>query len=294
MSADYIIKSKEKDLGGFLIHRSLPTAKKRQVGPFVFLDHIGPVGIDEHHAMDVRPHPHIGLATVTYFFSGRGFHRDSIGSEQMIEAGALNLMTAGRGIVHSERTPKEDRNSKVGMSMHGVQIWVGLPTSHEECEPDFVHYPKEDLPMVQITDGLKTKLMIGEYDGETSPVRTLSRMLFMDILAERDLKVKLSFEEKEAALFLVAGTAIVNGQPMIVDDLMVLSDPKKAEVEFAKGSRFVVIGGEPFPEERFMWWNFVSSKKELLRKAIQDWKDQKIGKVPGETEYIPLPDQPLP
>lgn len=293
MSADYIIQGKERDIGGFIVYRSLPTAKRRQIGPFVFLDHMGPVNIDEKHVMDVRPHPHIGLATVTYLFSGRGYHRDSIGSQQMIEAGALNLMTAGRGVVHSERTPEEDRHANVGMNMHGVQIWVGLPVSHEECEPDFVHYPKEDLPMIHIAGGLKSKLMIGEYEGEVSPVKTLSRMLFMDLLSEKNLKINFSFNEKEIGLFLVAGTAKVNGQEMVTEDLMVLGNPKYAEIEFSKGTRFVVIGGEPFPEERFIWWNFVSSKKERIRQAAQDWKDQKIGKVPGETEYIPIPDIPV-
>ncbi|MES2769627.1 MAG: pirin family protein [Bdellovibrionota bacterium] len=292
--SDYIIKSKEKDLGGFLIHRSLPTAKKRQLGPFVFLDHIGPVSIDEQHAMDVRPHPHIGLATVTYFFSGRGFHRDSIGSEQLITPGDLNWMTAGRGIVHSERTPQEDRHASAQVNMHGVQIWVGLPKDKEECDPYFTHYPKEILPNLQIVDGLKVKLMIGEYGSVKSPVTCASRTLFMDILSEKNLKTKLSFNEVEVGLFLVAGKAVVNDQEMIVDDLMVLTDPSNAEIQFEKGTRFVVIGGDPFLEERFMWWNFVSSSKERLRKAALDWQAQKFGQVPGEAEWIPLPEGPLP
>lgn len=292
--SDYIIKSKEKDIGGFLIHRSLPTAKKRQLGPFVFLDHIGPVRVDETHAMDVRPHPHIGLATVTYFFKGRGYHRDSIGSKQMITEGDLNWMTAGRGIVHSERTPMEDRHASAEVDMHGVQIWVGLPKEKEECEPDFTHYPKEQLPFVQVSDGLKVKLMIGEYGNIKSPVKTASRTLFMDFLSEKDLKTKLSFNETELGMFLVAGKAIVNGQEMIIDDLIVLRDPKNVEAEFFQGARFVVIGGEPFSEERFLWWNFVSSSKERLRIAVEDWKNQRFGNVPGETEFIPIPDGPLP
>jgi len=244
--SDYIIKSKEKDLGGFLIHRSLPTVKKRSLGPFVFLDHIGPVGIDEQHAMDVRPHPHIGLATVTYFFSGRGFHRDSLGSEQLITPGDLNWMTAGKGIVHSERTPMEDRKSH-DVSMHGVQIWVGLPKDQEECEPSFTHYPKEPLPTVQIADGLKVKLMIGEYGSVKSPVKCASRTLFMDILCEKDLNTKLSFNEVEVGMFLVSGTAKVNGLDLVVDDLLVVEDPKNITATFSKGSRFIIIGWEPFP-----------------------------------------------
>lgn len=292
MGGDYIIKGKEKDLGGFIIHRSLPVAKKRQLGPFVFLDHIGPVNLDEHRAMDVRPHPHIGLATVTYFFKGRGYHRDSIGSQQVIEPGALNLMTAGKGIVHSERTPKEDRTP--GVVMHGVQIWIGLPKEFEECDPDFKHYPKEILPTVKIQEGLKSKILIGEYGSIRSPVHTKWKTLFMDILSEKDLKTKLSFNEVELALFLVSGKAKVNGQDLIIDDLIVIENPKEVEVEFYKDTRFVVIGGDPFPEERFLYWNFVSTSKERLRKAAEDWKDQKFAKVPGETEYIPLPEGPLP
>lgn len=292
--SDYIIKSREKDLGGFLIHRSLPYAKKRQLGPFVFLDHIGPVRVDETHAMDVRPHPHIGLATVTYFFKGRGYHRDSLGSKQMITAGDLNWMTAGKGIAHSERTPPEDRFAEKEIDMHGVQIWVGLPKDKEECDPDFTHYPKEQLPSVEVTDGLKVKLMIGEYEEIQSPVKCASRTLFMDFLAEKDLKTKLSFNEVELGMFLAAGSAVVNGQKMVVDDLIVVKDSKNIDVQFSKDARFVVIGGEPFPEERFLWWNFVSSRKERIRQAIEDWKEQRFEKVPGETEFIPIPEGPLP
>ena len=291
---DYIIKSRERDLGGFVIHRSLPAAKKRQVGPFVFLDHIGPVGIDDRHAMDVRPHPHIGLATVTYFFKGRGYHRDSLGSEQLIEPGSINLMTAGRGIVHSERTPQEDRRKMSGLTMHGVQIWVGLPKDQEECEPEFKHYPKAVLPEIQFEQGLKAKLMIGTYENHSSPVVTKSRMLFMDIFSEIKREKVFSFQEKELALFLVSGHAIVNDQNLVVDDLIVISDPKNIKIQLFTDTRFIVVGGDPFPEERYLYWNFVSSSKERLRKAAEDWKNQRFPKVPGETEFVPLPDGPLP
>ena len=297
--SDFIIKGREKDLGGFSIHRSLPTAKKRQLGPFVFLDHMGPFHVDDQHAMDVRPHPHIGLATVTYLFEGNGLHRDSLGSEQIISEGDLNLMTAGRGIVHSERTPREYRTKDANMTMHGVQIWVGLPTQFEEVEPSFNHYPKATLPLVDLNqseDGKEVlaKLMIGEFGGKKSPVKTYSRMLFMDVNPKSNLKTKISFDEKEIGIFLAAGELAVNGQKIEVEDMIVVSDPQNIEIELYENSRLVIIGGEPFPEERFMWWNFVSSKKERIRKAAQDWKDQKMGKVPGETEFIPLPSDPLP
>lgn len=292
--SDYIIKSNERALGGFLIHRSLPTAKKRHVGPFVFLDHIGPVSIDDKKAMDVRPHPHIGLATVTYFIRGRGLHRDSLGSVQVIEPGDINLMTAGRGIVHSERTPPEDRRPMSGVNMHGIQMWVGLPKDQEECEPEFKHYPKSVLPEIIFEQGLKARLMIGSYEGETSPVETRSRMLFMDILSEIKKEKVLSFHEKEVALFLVSGHAIVNDQNLVLDDLIVLSNPQNVKIQFFTDTRFIVVGGDPFPEERYMYWNFVSSSKERIRKAADDWKNQRFSKVPGETEYIPLPDGIIP
>jgi hypothetical protein len=294
MSEDLIISARKRDLGGFFVARSIPSAKRRHVGPFVFLDHMGPMEVDNTHALDVRPHPHIGLSTVTYLFEGRGFHRDSIGSAQMITAGDLNLMTAGRGIVHSERTPQDDKNAQPHKRLHGVQIWVALPTDQEECEPNFFHYPKNTLPDFSIGNSLSGKLLIGSYEKLKSPAKIYSPILFLELHAKAQGKEKLSFNEKEIGLFLVAGECTVNNQKMQVDDLIVVGDPKNIDIQFSADARFVVIGGEPFPEPRYIWWNFVSSRKERIHQAAQDWQNQSIGKVPTETDFIPLPSDPLP
>ena len=294
ITGDYIIESRSRDLGGFSVHRSLPSPRKRQLGPFVFLDHMGPLKVDATHAMDVRPHPHIGLATVTYLFEGRGIHRDSLGSYQVITPGDLNWMTAGKGIVHSERTPEEDRDPTQKKVIHGVQIWVALPKAHEDCEPSFVHWPQEKMPKFSLSENLDARLMIGSFDNYQSPVQVLSSTLFMDLTVKENLKQKLSFNEKELGLFLVSGKAIINGLDMNDDDLIVIQDPTNVQIEVAKGSRLIVIGGEAYPEPRYIWWNFVSTSKEKIRTAAEKWKNQKFEKVPNEVDFIPLPDSPLP
>ncbi|MBX2986833.1 MAG: pirin family protein [Bdellovibrionaceae bacterium] len=292
MAEDLLIQGRLRDIGGFAVHRSLPSAKKRQLGPFVFLDHMGPVRLDETHAMDVRPHPHIGLATVTYLFEGRGFHRDTLGSAQMITAGDLNWMTAGRGIAHSERTPEEDRHADRHVTMHGVQIWVGLPAAEEEREPSFAHWPKSELPLMNFSEALDIKILLGEFAGRRSPVEVLSPILFLDLQAKKDGLAELSFGEKEIGFFLAAGTLRVNGQTLAEDDLLVAGDPSKAKIEFTAGARMVVIGGEPFPEPRHIWWNFVSSRKERIHQAAADWQAQRFGRIDGESDFTPLPTSP--
>lgn len=289
-----IIHGRERDLGGFIVHRSLPSAQRRFCGPFVFLDHMGPLEVTEEHQMNVRPHPHIGLATVTYLFDGRGYHRDSLGSKQMITPGALNWMTAGRGIVHSERTPKEDQIANPHKHMHGVQIWVGLPTEHEECDPSFAHWPSDSMPRVKFGNSIDAKLMIGEFNGTRSPVNCLSRTLFMDIPCAQAGEGKWSFNEQELGLFIVSGSATINGHELNGDDLILVADPKNIEIKYASNTRILAIGGEPFPEPRHIWWNFVSSKKELIHKAAAAWKEQTFGHVEGEIDFIPLPDDKLP
>jgi redox-sensitive bicupin YhaK (pirin superfamily) len=294
MQEDFIISGRLRDLGGFSVHRSLPSPQKRQLGPFVFLDHMGPVKVDKVHAMDVRPHPHIGLATVTYLFDGKAFHRDSLGSKQEITPGDLNWMTAGKGIVHSERTPPEERSGKLNHFMHGVQIWVGLPKEHEECDPHFVHWPKTQLPDVKISENLNGKLLIGEFANQISPVKVLMKTLFLDIQVKNRTRETLSFMEKELGLFLISGQAIINGHEMQTDDLIVVSNPLKIQVELSEGARLIAIGGDPFPEPRYIWWNFVSTRKERIHQAARDWKNQSMGQVVDETEFIPLPDIPMP
>ena len=294
MNTNLIIHGRSRDLGGFSVHRSLPSAQKRAVGPFVFLDHMGPLLVDDTHHLNVRPHPHIGLSTVTYLFEGRGHHRDSLGSNQVIVPGDLNWMTAGSGIVHSERTPEGEISPSAPKHIHGVQIWVGLPAADEECAPSFAHWPSAKLPDFKASAAMAGKVLIGKYQDYTSPVKASSRMLFMDLDVKADTRETLSFDEKEIALFVVKGTATINGEALLADDLIVVADPRNVDLQAAAGTRLVVIGGEPFPEPRYMWWNFVSSRKERIHQAADEWKNQKFAKVLGETEFIPLPNDPLP
>ncbi|HMN69801.1 MAG TPA: pirin family protein [Bdellovibrionales bacterium] len=283
---DKIIAGRKRDLGGFIVERALPTVEKRAVGPFVFLDHMGPLTIDERHKLDVRPHPHIGLATVTYLFEGCGMHRDTLGSKQLIQPGDMNWMTAGRGIAHSERTPAEALTA--GGRLHGVQIWVGLPSAEEECEPAFTHWPHSQLPFARRDKDVSVRVMLGEFEGTRSPVPTLSPMLFLDV--DTKTSAELRFQETEVAVFLVAGAGAVNGQAVNPSDLAVLGDPSRVRLEGQ--ARWVVIGGEPFPEKRHMWWNFVSSRPERIRRAAEEWRAGRFGSIDGETEFIPLPDSP--
>lgn len=291
---DFIVSSRSRDIGGFFVHRSLPSPEKRQLGPYVFLDHMGPVRIDSQHAMDVRPHPHIGLATVTYLFEGRGIHRDSLGNIQEIKPGDLNWMTAGKGIVHSERTAPEDRRTPSQMVMNGVQIWVALPREHEECDPSFAHWPETQLPKFQLNESIQARLMLGQYRDFLSPVETKSRTLFMDLRFEEKFQGEIEFQEQELGLFLINGISRVQGLDPEPDDLVVVGHPSRIQIEASAGTRMIVIGGDPLSEPRFIWWNFVSSRKERIREAAEAWKNQKLGQVIGETEFIPLPEIPFP
>lgn len=291
MSTDFIISGHSKDLGGFSVFRALPTEKRRHVGPFVFLDHLGPLLVDTHQALDVRPHPHIGLSTVTYLFSGRGLHRDSLGSEQIISPGDLNLMTAGKGIVHSEHTPLEDRHLNPPSRLHGIQIWIALPHDQQECEPSFTHWPKNKLPQIQIHQDIKGTLLIGNHQGIKSPVGVFSPTLFMDLQAVKTTKTTIDFAIAEIGIFLIEGRCQINNQTLQSQDLFISTNPQNLHIQVEAGSRLIVIGGEPFPEKRYIWWNFVSTSKELIKQAAQNWQDQRMGQVAGETDFIPLPGE---
>lgn len=294
LTEDLLIQGRPRDLGGFEVSRVLPSTKRRHIGPFVFLDHMGPVDIDDHHAMDVRPHPHIGLATVTYLFEGRVFHRDNLGSKQVITPGDLNWMTAGRCIAHSERTPPEDRAPHGHKRTHGVQIWVALPVEHEETDPTFVHWPKDRLPSVDIAPGLSARLLLGEFAGACSPVATLSRMLFMDFRPQKPFSGELSLREKEAGLYVIAGDVRINGRECRPEDFVILARPERVSIQAEAGAHFIALGGDSFPEPRHIWWNFVSSRKERIHQAAREWKEQRFAKIDNEHEFIPLPDYPLP
>jgi redox-sensitive bicupin YhaK (pirin superfamily) len=280
----------EKDLGGgFQVRRLLPAARRRSVGPFVFFDHFGPVTERpaDHH--DVRPHPHIGLATVTYLFEGAMLHRDSLGSVQRIEPGAINWMTAGRGIVHSERKP--DDLLQAEFTNHGLQLWVALPEAQEECEPAFQHTPADAIPEVAFGPA-RVRVLVGEAFGQRSPVVPASPALYLDVALPDGGEFDLPPLAPELAVYPVDGAITLDGQVVPMHQMSVLEPARNARVAAQPGARFVVVGGESVGP-RFMYWNFVSSRKERILQASDDWAAQRFDAVPGETEFIPLPPTPF-
>ncbi|MGX9729028.1 pirin family protein [Janthinobacterium aestuarii] len=287
-----ILKSHEKDLGGgFVVRRLLPSAAKQAVGPFIFFDHFGPIDVAPDANHDVRPHPHIGLATVTYLFEGAIDHRDSIGSYQRIEPGAINWMTAGRGIVHSERTPHDLAGQP--HRTHGLQLWAALPKAHEEDEPSFTHTPQADIPVVSL-DGAVVKVLIGTAFGQTSPVRTYMQTVYLDVVLQAGRELRLEGLPPEAAIYPISGDVLVDGVALVPHTMALLEAGAVPVVTAGSGPvQFVVIGGEPLDGHRFLFWNFVSSSKERLAQAVDDWSAQRMGSVPGETEFIPLPKAPM-
>lgn len=290
MSIAHILKGHEKDLGGgFVVRRYLPAAAKQAVGPFIFFDHFGPVDVPADADHDVRPHPHIGLATVTYLFEGAMEHRDSLGTLQRIEPGAINWMTAGRGIVHSERTPKD----LVGVPhrTHGLQLWAALPKAHEEDEPSFSHTPAAAIPELEV-DGAKVRVLIGSAFGRSSPVKTFSQTLYLDVSLRAGQELSLRGLPPEAAVYPVSGSVDIDGAPVPQNTMALLETSTSQRVTANTDAQFVIIGGEPLDGQRFLFWNFVSSSKERLVKAADDWEAQRFAKVPGETEFIPLPKRP--
>jgi redox-sensitive bicupin YhaK (pirin superfamily) len=287
MNISHFFKSHEKDLGGgFKVRRLLPAAARQAVGPFIFFDHFGPVDAPADANHDVRPHPHIGLATVTYLYEGAIEHRDNIGSVQRIEPGAINWMTSGSGIVHSERTPA-DLAGKPRRS-HGLQLWAALPRAHEESAPSFTHTPSSAIPEYDF-DGGHARVLIGSAFGKTSPVATFSETLYLDIRLEAGSALLLDTLPQEAALYAVSGSIAIDGEVVAPNTMAYLENGAGARVSSPDGAQFVVIGGEPLDGPRFIFWNFVSSSKERIAKASQDWEQQRYARVPGETEFIALP-----
>lgn len=289
-----ILKSHEKDLGGgFVVRRLLPSAVKQAVGPFIFFDHFGPIDVAPDANHDVRPHPHIGLATVTYLFEGAIDHRDSIGSIQRIEPGAINLMTAGRGIVHSERTPSDLAGQP--HRTHGLQLWAALPQANEEDAPAFTHTPQADIPVVPL-DGAVVKVLIGSAYGKTSPVATCMPTLYLDVVLEAGKSLVLADLPAEAAVYPISGEVLLDGVALAPHTMALLDTGKGTAPVVAAGAggaQLVVIGGAPLDGPRYIFWNFVSSSKERLAQAADDWSAQRMGQVPGETEFIPLPKAPV-
>ena len=286
-----VLTSQEKDLGGgFMIRRLLPAAKRRSVGPFVFFDHFGPVIEQPDTVHDVRPHPHIGLATVSYLFEGATMHRDSLGSVQEILPGAINWMTAGRGIVHSERKPERLRDATY--THHGLQLWAALPQAFEEVEPSFAHTPASAIPVV-LEQGVQMRVLIGEAFGVRSPVVTFAPTIYLDIALPADASFTLPALAPELALYLVDAAAEIDGTVIDAHTMTLLPDGQGATVRVGQATRLMVIGGDPLDGPRHITWNFVSSRRERILEAGADWAAQRMGHVPGETEFIPLPATPF-
>ncbi|HEX2547247.1 MAG TPA: pirin family protein [Ramlibacter sp.] len=280
----------EKDLGGgFVVRRLLPAARQRSVGPFIFFDHFGPAEELPGVNHDVRPHPHIGLATVTYLFEGAMMHRDSLGTEQVIEPGAINWMTAGRGIVHSERKPDHLRD--VPFTNHGLQLWTALPLAHEEAEPAFSHTPADAIPEVSVQDA-RVRVLVGEAFGARSPVPALSPTVYLDIWLPAGGRMELPALAQELALYPVAADVEVDGE-LLAQRTMGVLPPGAAVSLFATAEvRLVLVGGAPLDAPRHMWWNFVSSRKQRILQASEDWQAMRMGRVPNDDEFIPLPPTP--
>jgi redox-sensitive bicupin YhaK (pirin superfamily) len=285
---EIVIQARSRDLGGFLVGRVLPSAARRLVGPFIFFDHMGPADLAPGRGLDVRPHPHIGLATVTYLFEGEIVHRDSLGSHQPIRPGAVNWMTAGRGIVHSERTGPELR--RVGSRVHGLQLWTALPLAHEETEPEFHHYPAETLPSLEI-GGARIRVLAGSTYGELSPVKTFSPVFYADVAMPAGCELPMPSEHEERAAYIVDGAVTCGGEQAERGRMLVFATGAEVALRATTDARIALIGGAPIDGERHIWWNLVSSSEARIEQAKRDWKEGQFPKVPGdEAEFIPLPE----
>ncbi|OTP76382.1 pirin family protein [Caballeronia sordidicola] len=280
------LKPHQHDVGNLTVRRVLPALAVRTVGPFIFFDHIGPATLVPGVGLDVRPHPHIGLATVTYLFEGAIMHRDSLGSLQKISPGDVNWMTAGRGIVHSERTPDEERAA--GQTMHGIQTWIGLPVDAEEVAPSFEHHPAATLPLVE-RNGVRLRVIAGSAFGETAPTTTFSPTLYVAAEFTPDSAVTLDTEHEERGVYLLEGDLTIDGDEVPAGQMAVLKNGFSADLRSTNGAIAMLLGGAPLDGTRFIEWNFVSSSKEKIAAAKHAWSEQRMGHVPGETEFIPLP-----
>jgi redox-sensitive bicupin YhaK (pirin superfamily) len=283
-----IIEERAADIGNFMVGRLLPFRQKRMVGPFIFIDHMGPAKLSDHENFDVPPHPHIGLSTLTFLFEGSILHRDSLGNAVEIKPGAVNWMTAGSGIMHSERTPEYLRHSD--KSMHGLQIWVALPKDIEQMKPEFFHIDREQLPAWTM-DNLHLKLIAGEAMGRKSPVPVYSDLFMIEIKSDEREMVNIGHQlYGEVGLLILEGNIEIDGNTYQPRELLVASDGNLGAFVMAAGSTIYIFGGEPFPEERFIDWNFVASDRELIRAAKQKWLSQTFDKIKGdEAEFVPYP-----
>jgi len=283
------IEARVRSLGdGFTVRRLLPAAARRMVGPFIFLDHMGPVQMPPGDGVGIRPHPHVNLATVTYLFEGEILHRDSIGSEQLIRPGAVNWMTAGRGIAHSERSPAAVR--KTGARVHGLQLWVALPTAQEEVAPSFQHRAAESIPAIERA-GARLRVVAGSAYDVTSPVEVLSPLFYVEAELDRDAVLALPDDFSGRAAYVVHGAVACDGKRYGEGNLIVFREGPKAGIAAVEPARVMLIGGEPLDGPRHIWWNFVSSRAERIEQAKRDWSEGRFAEIPGDDrERIPLPE----
>ncbi|UEM05759.1 pirin family protein [Skermanella rosea] len=283
-----LVVARTGDIGGFAVRRALPSVKRRMVGPFVFLDQMGPAEFIIGHGLDVRPHPHIGLATVTYLFEGEILHRDSLGTIQPIRPGAVNWMTAGRGISHSERTAPELRAR--GFSLFGIQSWVALPAHAEETDPAFVHHPVDDLPVIE-GEGKRVRVIAGAMYGAASPVATLTETFYADAALDAGASIPLPADQEERAVYVVQGRIDIAGDRFEPGQLLVFRPGDAITVTALEPARLMLLGGAAMDGPRHIWWNFVSSSKDRIEQAKADWKAGRFGAVPDDAEFIPLPER---
>jgi redox-sensitive bicupin YhaK (pirin superfamily) len=277
-----------RDIGGFQVRRALPTARRRLVGPFIFFDRMGPAVLRAGEALDVRPHPHIGLSTVTYLFDGQIRHRDSLGTEMIIAPGDVNLMTAGRGIVHSERSPEELRGAP--MSVSGLQTWLALPDNREEIDPAFGHTRVGDLPAID-AEGVRARVVIGSFHGEIAPVRTETETLYVDVHLAAGSRLPIPADAEERAIYVLDGQITIAGDRFPSDRLIVFKPGAEIVVEAESTAHLMLFGGASLGSKRYIWWNFVSSSKERIEQAKEEWRTGRFDIVPGdEEEFVPLPE----
>ena len=289
---ELIIVPRTVDIGGFEVHRALPSPEKQMVGPFIFWDQMGPGQFDRGHGVDVRPHPHIGLSTVTYLFEGSLDHKDSLGTDVRIGPGDANLMTAGRGIVHSERTGLAIRQHPSGMS--GIQSWLAQPKAFDESEPAFIHVQAHQLPTFE-TELISGKLVLGEFEGYTSPINLPWETLYLEVKMMKGGKLQISGTTEERALYLVSGNIEIAARKYASRQMLVLCPGREILINAHEDLHLLLLGGAAMDGPRYIWWNFVSSSVERIKSAAEDWKNNKFEIVPGdEQEFIPLPNLPFP
>lgn len=283
-----IVEERAAHIGSFLVGRLLPFKQKRTVGPFCFIDHMGPAHLSTDENLDVAPHPHIGLSTLTYLFEGTITHRDSLGTVMDIQPGAVNWMTAGNGVVHSERTPEYLRSQE--KSLHGLQIWIALPKELEECAPSFQHVETKNIPSWTENE-VSYKLIAGELKGHRSPVNVYSPLYMIEIYAQKDAVINLKDQLfGESGLYILNGSIESGEHTYTEKNILITQDAHLCTFKLKANSTVYIFGGTPFPEERWIYWNFVSSRRERIDQAKEDWKNQRFPKVPGETEWTPLPE----